>query len=375
VRILHLSKFYPPDPGGLERVVRTLAEGAADRGHEVRVVCATGSGWRRDPGKRTTEPPARGVAVARLPTTGVFWSQPIARGYVAAAKWPADVVYVHHPHPLADFAVLRSPRRPTIVLHHSDVQRQKVASLLYRPLARAVARRASVTVVAARANVHHAEDLGVEGRAKARVIPFGVDHQFFSPAERPPRPLDFPPRDGPIGLFVGRFTAYKGLDVLLRAIEGTRLRMVLVGGGGLNMEVRRLIDERGLGAQVTPVGEVSDGELPVYYQNADYFVLPSTSPAEMFGLAMVEAMACGKPVICTQLGTGVNEVNVPDETGLVVPPGDAEALRHAMERLAADQSFRRQLGAAGRKRVEAHYTVERMVSAHLQLCNEIGKTH
>ena len=139
MKILHLSKFYPPDPGGLEHVVACLAEGAARRGHEVRVVAATGSAWRRDPGKRVTAPPHQGVVVVRLPTHGVWWSQPVAPGYVAATRWPADVIYVHRPHPLADLAAALGPRRPTIVLHHADVQRQRMARLAYGPLAALVA--------------------------------------------------------------------------------------------------------------------------------------------------------------------------------------------------------------------------------------------
>src|SRR3972149_4976793 len=141
-KILPLSKSSPPDPGGLEQVVAHLAEGAAARGHEIRVIAATGSGWVRNPGKRITEPPRRGVVVVRLPTHGVLWSQPLAPGYLAAARWPADVVYVHHPHPLADLAVMLSPRRPTVILHHADVQRQRAVRWAYGPPARLVARRA-----------------------------------------------------------------------------------------------------------------------------------------------------------------------------------------------------------------------------------------
>lgn len=372
MKILHLSKFYPPDPGGLEHVVQQLAEGAAEAGHEVRVVCATGSGWRRDPGRRTTEPPKRRVVVVRLATRGVVWSQPIAPGYLAAARWPADVVYVHHPHHLADLATLLAPRRPTIVLHHSDVQRQRRVAWLYRPLSRAVARRAAAIVVAAAANLEHAHDLGSAGRAKARVIPFGVDHRRFAPDPGGPPPPGFPPPGGPVGLFVGRFTNYKGLDVLLRAVAGTELRVVLVGGGALNETVRREVARLGLEGRVFLAGEVAGELLPRYYQAADYFVLPSTSPAEMFGVAALEAMACAKPVIVTRVGTGVNEVTADGENGLVVAPGDVEELRRAMERLTSDAQLRGRLGAEGRRRVEERYTVERMIAAHLALCGEIA---
>src|SRR5437016_11688873 len=82
LKILHLSKFYPPDQGGLEHVVACLAEGAAAAGHEVRVVSATGSSWLRPPGRRVTEPPRNGVTIDRIPTHGIVWSQPIAPGYL-----------------------------------------------------------------------------------------------------------------------------------------------------------------------------------------------------------------------------------------------------------------------------------------------------
>ncbi len=372
MRILHLSKFYPPDPGGLEHVVARLAEGAAAAGHEVRVVCATGSSWLRDPRKRTTEPPRMGVGVVRLPTFGIWWSQPLARGYVAASRWPADVVYVHRPHPLADWASLLGPRRPTIVFHHADVQRQRLARFVYRPLGRLVARRADATVVATRAHLEHAQDLGPAGRAKAVVIPFGVDPQRFAPTSAPDRPAVFPTRAlGPVGLFVGRLVGYKGLGVLLRAVAGTTLRVVLVGDGPVRESLTKEIERGDLDQQVLLVGPVKDEELPGYYQAADYFILPSTTPAEMFGISLIEAMACGVPVISTDLTTGVREVNERDVTGLVVPRGDATALRGAMLRLTEDAELRQRMGAAARARVEERFTLPRMLESHLELCERL----
>jgi len=374
VRILHLSKFYPPDPGGLEHVVAQLAEGAARRGHQVRVVAATGSSWLRHPGRRITEPPRQGVVVVRLPTHGVLWSQPLAPGYLAAARWPADVVYVHHPHPLADLAVRLAPRRPTIVLHHSDVQRQRAIRLLYGPLARAVARRADAVVVATHAHLAQARDLGPEGRAKARIIPFGVDSTRFAPRRLEERPAVFPPAArGPVGLFVGRLVGYKGLDVLIEAVQGTDLTVVIAGDGPLRQALARQIAQRALADRVLLAGPVPEEDLPAFYQSADYVVLPSTSPAEMFGVVLLEAMACAKPVISTALPTGVREVNLAGVTGLEVPPGDPVALRVAMQRLAADASLRQRLGAAGRARVEQHFTLERMIEAHLALCQEVAQ--
>jgi glycosyltransferase involved in cell wall biosynthesis len=320
-----------------------------------------------------TEPPRRGVVVVRLPTYGVVWSQPVVPSYLWAARWPADVVYVHRPHPLADLAAVAT-RSALIILHHSDIQRQRAARWLYAPLASRVARRASAVVVAATANLQHARDLGAAGRAKARVIPFGVDVIRFSPKEGVARPAAFPtPSQGPVALFVGRLVAYKGLDVLLRAVAGTTLNAVIVGGGPERPALEAQAATLGLGTRVVFAGEVDVDELARFYRAADYFVLPSTTPAEMFGVSLLEAMACGKPVISTALTTGVAEVNAHESTGLVVPPGDAQALRGAMERLAGDADLRRRLGEAGRRRVLADFTLDKMVERHLALCEELTR--
>ncbi len=92
----------------------------------------------------------------------------------------------------------------------------------------------------------------------------------------------------------------------------------------------------------------------------------------MFGIAMVEAMAAGTPPISTALSTGVREVNVADETGLVVPVGDHQALRRAMERLANDAMLRSRLGVSARRRVEECYTADRMVERHIGMCLELS---
>ena len=313
-----------------------------------------------------------GVTVHRVATPAILWSQPMAPGYVRAARWKADVVYLHRPHPLADVTAFLTRPRGLIVFHHSDVQRQRALRPLYRPLAHAVVRRAVATVVGAQANLNHAKDLGPVGIAKARVIPFGVDAERFCPVSPSEKPRVFQSIAGPVGLFVGRLVSYKGLDVLLRAVAGTTLQVVIVGEGPLRDELDASIRRLRIGDQVRLVGGVSEETLPSYYQSADYLLLPSTTPAEMFGVTMVEAMACGKPVISTAVPSGMREVNVADVTGLEVAPADDRALRLAMERLVGDAALREQLGAAGRRRVEERFTLEAMVAAHLDLCREIA---
>lgn len=380
MKVLHLSKFYPPDPGGLEQVVAQLAQGTARAGHQVRVVAATGSAWARTPGSawgrtpghRLTEPPRGNVVVVRLPTRGILWSQPIVPGYITAARGPADVMHVHHPHPLADIAALLGPRRPMVVTHHADIRRQGPARPLYWPLVRGVLRRAGAVVVATGSHLGVSKELrGFEG--KVRVIPFGVDVQRFAPQPPVPRPPCFPQDPAiPVGLFVGRLVGYKGLHVLVDAVRGTDLHVVIVGGGPERVPLEARVGRLNLQRQIVFAGEVSDDDLPGFYRAAAYGVLPSITPQEMFGVVLLEALATERPVITTALPTGVREVNVAGTTGLEVPVGDAAELRKAMRRLTDDATLRAKLGAAGRQRVLERFTLDRMIAGHLALYEELA---
>lgn len=366
MKILHLSKYYPPEPGGLEHVVACQAEGAQSAGHDVTVVCGGGPSYR---GPEVNEY-VNGVKVVRLPTLGVIWSQPVIRGYLARAGLEADVVHLHHPHPLADLAALLRVKAPLLITHHSDARRQWLARPVYLPLVRAVHRKASSITVPTESHIRISRELwGFEG--KCRIIPFGVDETRFTPGhvEHPPEFKTFPHR--PIGLFVGRLANYKGLDVLCAAVQGTDLAVVIVGAGPLHKWLETEIERLGLSENLVLAGAVKPGVLPDYYRAADYFVLPSTTPAEMFGVCLLEAMASGLPIVTTSVPTGVREVNAPGDVGLEVSPGDAGELRAAMQQLATDSELRSEMGRKGRRRVEDRFTLRGMIDAHLKLYTEI----
>ena len=118
---------------------------------------------------------------------------------------------------------------------------------------------------------------------------------------------------------------------------------------------------------------MTDDELAALYRACDLFVLPSVTRQEAFGVVQIEAMARAKPVVSTDVGTGVAWVNQHGETGLVVPPGDAVALRGAIERLLANPLERQHdgLGAAA-ERARSVFAVDRMANAILALYHEVG---
>ena len=161
---------------------------------------------------------------------------------------------------------------------------------------------------------------------------------------------------------VGRHVYYKGFEYLIRAMMAVRQDTLLIlgGTGPLSGDLKTLAATEGVENRIVFAGRIPDEELPAYYHAADVFCLPSVEPSEAFGLVQVEAMACGKPVVCCELGNGVSYVNQHEVTGFVVPPRDPVALAEALNRLLDSGELRQKMGEAGRARAENEFTLERM---------------
>jgi rhamnosyl/mannosyltransferase len=220
-------------------------------------------------------------------------------------------------------------------------------------------------VVPSRAHLALSNELtGYEG--KVEVIPFGIDQSRWQSV--PPPPPGAPPR----AIFIGRLVAYKGLDVLLRALEQVPdLRIDIVGSGPEGPRLKTLARALAVTDRVRWYGEYPDDDLPRRMADADFLVLPSVTVEEMFGLVVLEAMAAGRPVITTAVPSAVREVNVPGVTGLEVPLRDVPALARALETLSRDSQRRRAMGEAGRKRVAERFTQQAMAERHIELYERI----
>ena len=210
--------------------------------------------------------------------------------------------------------------------------------------------------------------------AKVRVIPCGVDPNLF----RPMRTADARERLGRdqcerLILFVGRIEQIKGIDVLLRALALLFFRRpdlrsevcLLVVGGALDpeddapetekiLELRRLVHEHRMEANVNFVGSLDQETLALYYAAADVCAVPSRT--ESFGLVALESMACGTPVVGTKVG-GLQTLIEDGQSGLLVPAGDYQALAEAIAQVLTDHRLRTHLAHGARERAE-HYTWE-----------------
>jgi glycosyltransferase involved in cell wall biosynthesis len=365
MRVLQLGKFYDPFVGGMETVLKETCESLAEQ-VDFRVVVANT--------RFRTVHEDRKVPVTRVASLGKFFSCSIAPSYpLWARKFNPDVIHVHLPNPLAELSALLANRDiPVVAQFHSDVVRQRNLLKVYGPFLDAFYRRASCIVVPTPRHIDVSRFVS-KYRDKCRIVPFGVPLARFELDEIARTKVD-KLRDGlPSVLCVGRLVSYKGIEFLIQALEGVKARLRIIGTGPLEASLKKLAQTTGIADRVEFLGEVSAEDLVAQYHACDVFVLPSITNAEMFGVVQLEAMACRKPVISTDLPTGVSWVNQHGKTGYIVSPGNADQLAKSIELLIGNRRLREEMGDAGRARVEQHFTSTRMAAAMLQVYQELLK--
>jgi glycosyltransferase involved in cell wall biosynthesis len=167
-----------------------------------------------------------------------------------------------------------------------------------------------------------------------------------------------PPASGLRLLAVGRLGRYKGFDVLLKALAKVPdASLLLVGDGECARGLHAQASAEGVDQRIAFAGEIDDATLAGAYAAADVFVLPSLDRGEAFGLVLLEAMRAGLAVVASAIrGSGVGEVVVDGDTGLLVEAGQSDALAAAIERV-RDPALRARFGAAGHRRWMERFTL------------------
>lgn len=202
------------------------------------------------------------------------------------------------------------------------------------------------------------------------VIPqFGVDPVTFSPG-----PLQAITDEPFVVGYAGGLLPEKGVDLLLRSCTrlDTDWRLLLAGEGGEQLALQRLVGELGIGERVSFVGRIAGQAMADFYRRLDVFVLPSRSMPnwrEQFGRVLIEAMACGVPVV----GSDSGEIpHVIGDAGLIFPEDDVEALAGQLQRLHDQPALAAELAQIGRDRVLTNFTMQsvarRTVDVYEKLC-------
>ncbi|MEU0055765.1 glycosyltransferase [Streptomyces sp. NPDC006334] len=375
-----LAELGGPDAGGQNVYVARLAAQLARRGHEVLVYTR-----RDDPGLPERVTTADGVKVVHVPAGP---PAPIPKdellpyipefGAWLAREWAADPPDVVHAHfwmsGMAALAGARELGVPVVQTYHAlgTVKKRHQGAADTSPPQRvaietAVGRECSGIIATCQDEVTELVAMGLR-RDRISVVPCGVDPELFAPvAGARRRPASAPRRL----LSVGRLVPRKGFDRAIRALAGIPDAELLVAGGpeaallGAEPEAERLravAEECGVADRVTLLGGVGPARMPRLMSEADLVLsLPRYEP---FGIVPVEAMACCAPVVATAVGGQLDTI-VDDLTGVHVAPespdgGHDRDLVDTVNRLLDDPERLARYGAAGRRRVLARYTWDRV---------------
>lgn len=276
-----------------------------------------------------------------------------------------DIVHLHTPNPLMLIACASLASGPDIVVtHHSDAVKQRRLSMLVAPFEDRVYGRARMIFSDSPGYADGSPTLQRHA-ARVRVLPLGID---LGPYENPNSEVMQAAHDlhqslpGPLWLMVGRLVYYKGHAVAIDALAQLPGTLLVVGTGPLETALRNQAARLGITARIRWVGHASNEFIVAAYHAATALWFPSVARSEGFGLAQVEAMACGCPVINTHIpASGVSWVSQHGVSGLTVPVGDATALADAARTMANDTHLRDRFAHGARTRAHAEFDHRQMV--------------
>ena len=342
--IVHVTSSYPPNLGGLEKVVQTLARIQSRIGLKSYVITARSN---------NEEKVSDAVEVTYLN------SHRIANTTIMPGLFPRllhlrrnDVVHLHIVQAYAPEIVWLASKVKGFhyIAHiHLDVPPTGRAGFMlkvYKPLLlKRVLRAASfVTVFTKEQKLEVNSKYGVD-LAKIKVIPNGVEEIFYY---NKPRKLHKKPRL----LFVGRLEIQKNLPLLLNALDGIseQFETTIVGEGSLSSDLKKMAKTLKL-KNVKFVGRKDDKKLLSYYKRSDIFVLPSER--EGMPLALLEAMAMGLPIVATNV-TGSRDVVKNGKNGYLVPFGNVKSFRSALLKVKSNKSTYKKLSQTSRKMADKY---------------------
>ncbi|HEY8188551.1 MAG TPA: glycosyltransferase family 4 protein [Pyrinomonadaceae bacterium] len=385
-----LSAFHSASAGGgAESYVSAMADALLERGHRVSVIALGEPGVRNGRMRmiQVARPNLhwflyRGLPFAKsfaMPVREIEWSR-CAWSALAELNQQDPVDLVETGENIALHQSAPGEKPPVVVRGHGNalsikrVSGKRVAwgDRLGRRLQLAGMRRANAITAVSK---FQARELGKDlslPEAAIHVIPNPISPMLLKRALEQPRVEPAKP----VVLYTGRIELNKGSLELLRSVNQVASRFpdveyVMAGGRHNSIDDHSLASALGKNAtrdHVRLLGHVPWQQLADSYRRASVFVMPSYY--ETFGISVIEAMAFGLPVVATNVG-GLPEVVEDGVTGILVPPGNADALADAIVQLLRDPDLRARLGHAGRERVRSEFTIDRVVSQTLAVYESV----
>ncbi len=355
--VAEIGKYLPPVTGGMESALADLVAGLEKRNLNVKCLVANSSAEIES-----------GSEITGTDANFKIASTPISLKYLREAKnIKADLLHIHLPNPLATFAFFRTSI-PTVVTYHCDVLSYPHLFKLYKPFLLEQLEKTRAIIISSPHLIDSSPLLKIY-KNKTHIIPFGIDKNIFRTNEKIAGDLgDIKSLFGrPLLLFVGRLVEYKGLSYLLEAMKSLDATLIVVGDGPLRGSLKAFVARENLEEKVHFFNNVPRPLLGSFYEAADVFVLPSIDEREAFGISLIEAAAFAKPLVTTNLSTGVNFVNLTGVTGLTAQPRNVPSLIETLSPLIHNADLRHRFGQAALHRYSQNFTLTQMLDSHASL--------
>lgn len=359
MKVLHVYRTYFPDPpGGLQEAIRQIALSTQIHGVENRIFTLSPT-----PIPNKINRPEGIVVRTRswvAPASCDFGFKAAFEGFSKQAMW-ADIIHFHFPWPFADMLhFLVKHNKPCVMTYHSDVIAKGWLGYIYQPLMKRMLKNMNAVVATSGAYIKSSPVLAraVEPD-RLYTVPLGITESSYLAYQQDDRVntllqrYNFSVECDDYFLFIGVLRTYKGLDTLVAAAKKTGFTLLIVGIGGELARLRSLV---GSSPNIHLLGLVSNAEKMTLIRHCRALILPSNYRSEAFGVVLIEASMCSKPMITCEIGTGTSLVNIDNQTGYVIMPNSVDELTDAMKKLRKNDELVSCMGKAARERYEVLFS-------------------
>lgn len=380
IKVLHISKYYPPYVGGLESFCHDIVSALDSTGeYEQLVFCYNDT-------NKTIRESYEGVSVIRMGIQRVVASQPIAKGYgkklkKAIEEFQPDIVHFMYPNPYAAHYFLKCKFKGVLHLDWiCDIIKQKFIRVFFTHQNKVLLKHASFVTSITPTYFENTDYLPKYTGEKDYIACRVGDSRLNVTDKQKKKAEEIRNKyyGKKIVFFFGRHTEYKGLRYLIESnqyLDQDKIVIIIAGKGELTEELKEQAKPY---KNVEFVGRLSDDDINAYLMACHIFAFPSITRNEAFGISLAEAMLFGKPACTFTIpGSGVNWVSIDGETGLEAPNKDVKAYAENIMRLAQDQDLYDKLSSNSVQRCRDYFTIipfnKKVISVYTKLQEKIIK--
>lgn len=284
----------------------------------------------------------------------------------------ADLIHYHFPWPFMDIVhFVTRTKKPTLVTYHSDIVRQKKLLTLYKPIQNLFLKSVN-RIIATSPNYLSSSDMLIKHKDKVSIIPIGLDLSRY-PVPTKNTINDWKKRLGSkFFLFIGAIRYYKGLHILIEAAKYLDYPVVIVGSGPVEDELKRKVANLKL-TNIIFLGHLLEEDKVALLILCYAVVFPSHLRSEAFGISLLEGAMYGKALISSEIGTGTSFININNQTGIVIPPGDPLALKNAIQYLWEHPEITKRFGINAKQRYWDLFTAKKMIKSYVDIYTDLCK--